>query len=168
MNKRQHFKGRIPSYWISDVLLPVIAVLILVPFLNKPMFRDEAFTFISSTQSIKSLGSEITQTNFSYVFYYSLLHIWTSMAHNIVWVRFFSLACYGGTLIAVSKIHRLVMPNSTSTVLVLFCALNPLFIQGALYARPYALSTLLSSIFIYAVLKQKKLKHSIILVIITF
>ncbi len=166
MNKRQHFKGRIPSYWISDVLLPVIAVLILVPFLNKPMFRDEAFTFISSTQSIKSLGSEITQTNFSYVFYYSLLHIWTSMAHNIVWVRFFSLACYGGTLIAVSKIHRLVMPNSTSTVLVLFCALNPLFIQGALYARPYALSTLLSSIFIYAVLKQKKLKHSIILVII--
>ena len=168
MKKKHHCKARIQSYWISDVLVPVIAVLILVPNLNKPMFRDEAFTLISSTQSINSLCSEITQTNFSYVFYYSLLHIWTLMADNIVWIRFFSLACYGGALVVVSKIYRLLMPNLTSIVVVLICALNPLFIQSALYARPYALSALLSSLFIHSVLKKRKSKHSIFLAAIFF
>jgi len=120
----------------------------LICFVNKPMFRDEAFSLYSATQSLGNLINEITKTNFVYIIYYIIGHFWVLFAKNIIWLRVLSLLAFSLSVYSVQRITLRILSRRTSFIAAIFVATNPLFIQEALYARPYALAGLLSVIFI--------------------
>ena len=137
----------------AQACIPLIATLLLVSFLNKPLFRDEAFSFSSSSQSLSGLLDELNFTNLPYAFYYLIMHFWLAFAKNIVWMRTFSIISYGLSIHYAGKIASGRFNPRIGLFVSIFVATNPLLIQVATYGRPYAFSTLIVCLFFNELLK---------------
>jgi mannosyltransferase len=145
---------RTASIWIS-----LFTVSILLLFANKPLFRDEAFSYYSSSQSLHDLVSEVKVTNIYYFSYYVTLHIWLYFAHNVIWARLFSITALGLSIYEIGLTARLLGLKSNRFLPSIFLATSPLAIQESLYLRPYALSILVSVVFINQVIIFDKSKE---------
>jgi len=143
---------KITSFRIASICISLLTVTFLMFSANKPLFRDEAFSYFSSSQTLQHLISEVKVTNIYYFPYYFVLHSWLLFAHNVVWARLFSILAFGISTYEIAKTARLLGLKSSRYLPSLFLATSPLAIQESLYLRPYSLSILIAIIFINQVI----------------
>jgi len=74
--------------------------------------------------------------------YYSILHPWSLISHSIEWARSLSVLAFGLTVFVVGHLGIRLGGRRCGVVAAIAVATNPLMVEAALNARPYALSAL--------------------------
>ncbi len=134
-----------PATRAADGMLAAIAVVAsvgLVPWLGKPMFRDEGSTLYSAHLSWTHLVQQSRVVDLVVLPYYAFLHLWVQVSGTIQWVRFLSLLAFGLTVFVVGRLGVRLGGPWCGAVAAVVVATNPLMVRAALYARPYALTAL--------------------------
>lgn len=129
----------------TNVTLAAIAVsasIGLLPWLDKPLFRDEGASLYSAHLDWTALWQQSRVVDLVLLPYYSFLHMWVEFSGNIEWVRLPSLLAYGVTVFLVGRLGYRLGGSVCGVLAAIVVATNPLMIRAALDARPYELSTL--------------------------
>ena len=131
--------------------IAVVAPLALFPSLGKSIWTDESVSLYSAHLSWSALWQQSHVVDRVFLPYYALLHVWLLINGSIEWARVLSLLAYGVTIFLVGRLGWRLAGFWCGVVGALLCATNPLMVQEALDARPYALTALfvtLSVIFL--------------------
>ena len=131
----------------------VLASAGLLPMLNKSLWVDEGASLYSAHLSWRALGQQSKVVDRVFVAYYAILHLWTGISANIEWVRLPSLIAFGFTVVIVGRLGNRLGGFSCGVIAAILTASNPLMIEAALDARPYALSALAATIAINALFR---------------
>ncbi len=148
--------GRWRSTRESNGILTAIAVaasLGLLPWLNKPMFRDEGSSLYAAHLSWSALWQQSRVVDLVVLPYYAFLHLWIQLSASIEWVRFLSLLAFTLTVFLVGHLGVRMGGAWCGVLAAVLAATNPLMVQAALYARPYALSALASTAAVIALIR---------------
>jgi mannosyltransferase len=96
--------GGSPPFRADNVGLAAIAVLAtsgLLPWLGKPLFRDEGTSLYSAHLDWGALWRQSRVVDLVLLPYYSFLHLWIELSGSIEWVRVPSLLAFGVTVFLV-------------------------------------------------------------------
>lgn len=138
-------RARIESTRLPDLFVPVIALLATftaVPWLNRPMFRDEAATIYSAHLGWSQLLRQSGHVDFVLLPYYAIMHFWLYFSGSVVWGRLFSAAAYGLTVYMTGFVATRIGGRTAGVIAAVLCATNPSMFHSAIYLRPYALGAL--------------------------
>jgi len=132
--------------------LAVAALCALVPLasLGKSLWRDEAATLYSAHLSWSALWQQSRVVDRVLLPYYVLVHVWIFVSPRIEWVRALSLLAFVATVFLVGQLGRRLGGAVAGISAGLIVGTNPLMLQSALDARPYALATLTATLAIWA------------------
>ena len=139
-----------------DVALASIAVLasvVLLHWIDKPMFRDEAASLYAAHLGWSALWRQSRVVDLVLLPYYALLHAWVLVSGSIAWVRALSLLAFGTTVYVTGRIGVRCGGVLCGLVCAVVAATNPLLVDAALYACPYALSALAATLAVAALLR---------------
>jgi mannosyltransferase len=128
------------------IAIGVIATLGLVPWLGSSIYRDEGASLYSAHLSWSNLWAQSQHVDLVVLPYYVLLHFWLLVSGTIEWARVPSLLAYGATVIVAGRIGLRVAGRWCGIITAVLTAANPLLVQRALNARPYALSALTATL----------------------
>lgn len=145
-----------PRRGVSHAIFALVAICsmaLLVPLLNKSIYRDEGATVYSARLSWSALWRESLVTDRVLLPYYALLHLWFDLSYNIDFARVLSLLAYGLTAYFVGVLATRVAGFWCGLLAVVLTCTNPLMINAALDARPYALATLVAVLSVAALLR---------------
>ena len=131
-------------------LVPTVG---LLPWLDKPMFRDEGASLYSAHLDWTALGQQSRVVDLMLLPYYSLLHLWIEISDSIEWLRFLSVLAFGLTVFIVGHLGTRLGGRRCGVVAAILVATNPLMIEGGLNARPYALSALAATASVAALIR---------------
>ncbi len=119
----------------------VIGTLCLLPWLGGSIFNDEGASLYSAHLSWSALWAQSQHVDLVFLPYYALLHLWTAISSDAAWARAPSLAAYFVTVVVIGRVGLRVGGTWCGILAALLTASNTLFVEKALNARPYALST---------------------------
>jgi uncharacterized membrane protein len=145
-----------PRRGVSNAFFAIVATCstaLLVPFLNKSIYRDEGATVYSARLSWAALWRESLVTDRVLLPYYVLLHLWFDLSYNIEFARLLSLLAYGLTAYCVGVLANRAAGFWCGLLAVVLTCSNPLMINAALDGRPYALATLVAVLSVAALLR---------------
>jgi hypothetical protein len=136
------FSRRTVSSWV--ILVPAALTLVLGGiFLGRAsMWTDEAATWFSSTQPVSGFVSNSAYVDVVFLPYYLFMHFWLGVSQSLWWMRLPSLLAGAATVQALVLLARRWLPLGWSVLAGLLLALNPLFVEWSMQARPYAATTL--------------------------
>ncbi len=134
-------------------LLGVVASAELLPMLNKSLWLDEGASLYSAHLGWGALWSQSKVVDRVLLPYYVLLHLWVEISPSIEWVRFLSVLAFGLTVVVIGLLGNRLGGLWCGVIAAVLTAANPLMIDGALDARPYALSALAVTLAIFALLR---------------
>jgi len=139
----------------NAVVLAVAAVatLGLLPWLDKPVYRDEGASLYSAHLGWSGLWQQSRVVDLVLLPYYAFLHLWIQVSDSIQWVRLPSLLAFGATVFLVGRLGLRFAGPGCGVLSAIVVATNPLMVQAALYARPYALSVLTATAASIALLR---------------
>jgi hypothetical protein len=139
---RHLFSWRTFSTWVTVV--PAALTLVLgVAFLGRAsMWTDEAATWFSSIQPVSNFVRNSTYVDVVFLPYYLFMHFWLGVSQSLWWMRLPSLLAGAATVEALVLLARRWLPLGWSVLAGLLLALNPLFAEWTIQARPYAAATL--------------------------
>lgn len=129
----------------ANVTFGAIALLAsagLAHWLGKSLWIDEAASLYSAHLSWHDLWRQSKVVDRVFLPYYAILHIWLKVSFTIQWARALSLVAYAVTLWFVGRVAFRLMGFWCGVSATILCACNPLMIDAALNARPYALTAL--------------------------
>jgi mannosyltransferase len=128
--------------------IAVLAALLIAPWLNKPMYRDEGASLYSAHLSWSALMQQSRVVDLVLLPYYVLMHFWLLASASIWWARALSLLAFSLTVFLVGWIGNRLGGRWCALVASVVLATNPLMIAAALNARPYGLTTLSATVSI--------------------
>lgn len=140
----------------TNGILAAIAVLAsmgLLPWLDKPMFRDEGASLYSAHLGWTALWQQSRVVDLVLLPYYSFLHLWIQLSDSIEWVRFLSLLAFGLTVFLVGHLGVRLGGRLCGVLAAILVATSPLLVAAALNARPYALSALAATASVVALIR---------------
>jgi hypothetical protein len=152
----ENLLGGARSNRVTNGVLATIALVAsvgLVPWLGKPMFRDEGSTLYSAHLSWTALGQQSRVVDLVVLPYYALVHLWIQVSGTIQWVRLLSLLAFGLTVFLVGRLGVRLGGPWCGVVASVALATNPLMVRAALYARPYALTALAATAAVMALVR---------------
>jgi hypothetical protein len=138
---------------IGLAVIALLAAIALLPWLDKPIFRDEGASLYSAHLSWTALWRQSHVVDLVLLPYYSFLHLWIELSGSIEWARFPSLIAFGVTILLAGRLGCRVGGRACGVVATLVVATNPLMISAALEARPYGLSVMASTAAITALVR---------------
>ncbi len=127
-------------------VLALVAALALSASLGKSIWTDEAASMYSAHLSWGALWQQSHVVDRVLLPYYALLHVWLTVSSSLQWARLLSLLAYALTVFLVGCLGYRLRGYWCGVAAVILCATNPLMVQGALDARPYALSALTATV----------------------
>jgi mannosyltransferase len=119
------------------------------------MWTDEAATWFSSIQPVPDFVRNSAYVDVVFLPYYLFMHFWLGVSQSLWWMRLPSLLAGAATVEALVLLARRWLPLGWSVLAGLLLALNPLFAELTIQARPYAAATL------FAVLSMAALASAI-------
>jgi 4-amino-4-deoxy-L-arabinose transferase-like glycosyltransferase len=137
-------------------VISLVATISLLPRLTKSMWRDEGATLYSAHLSWHALWQQSRVVDLVLLPFYSVLHLWIGVSGNIAWVRALSLLAFGLTVLVVGLVGAQLGGSWCGAISSILTATNPLMIQAALDARPYALSVLAATLAVASLFKWLK------------
>jgi hypothetical protein len=149
-------KNAVPRRGVANAIFAIVAacsMALLVPLLNKSIYRDEGATVYSARLSWAALWRESLVTDRVLLPYYVLIHLWFDLSYNIDFARALSLLAYGLTAYFVGLLAARVAGFWCGLLAVVLTCTNPLMINAALDGRPYALATMVAVLSVAALLK---------------
>ena len=152
---RQVFSWRAVSTWITVVPAALTLVLGGIFLGRGSMWTDEAATWFSSIQPVSDFVRNSTHVDVVFLPYYLFMHFWLGVSQSLWWMRLPSLLAGTATVEALVLLARHWLPLGWSVLAGLLLALNPLFTEWSMQARPYAAATL------FAVLSTAALVNAI-------
>ena len=120
---------------LAALVAPLIA-------LDKSMWRDEGATMFSVHLPWSELWQQSHVVDRVLLFYYSVIHAWIAVSGSIEWVRLLSVMAFGFTVYLSGRIGDRLGGVWCAAVGAVAVGANPLLINSAVQARPYALATL--------------------------
>ena len=106
------------------------------------MWTDEAATWFSSIQPVSHFVRNSTYVDVVFLPYYLFMHSWLGVSQSMWWMRLPSLLAGAATVAALVLLARRWLPLGWSVLAGLLLALNPLFAEWTIQARPYTAATL--------------------------
>jgi len=106
------------------------------------MWTDEAATWFSSIQPVSHFVRNSTYVDVVFLPYYLFMHFWLGVSQSLWWMRLPSLLAGAATVAALVLLARRWLPLGWSVLAGLLLALNPLFAEWTIQARPYTAATL--------------------------
>lgn len=136
-----------PRDWSAlATVFPAVLLLILGGiFLGRAsMWWDESFTWISSIQPVSEIVKSATHNgDILFLPYYLFMHFWLEISQSLWWMRLPSLLLGAATVQALVLLARRWLSLAWSVLAGLLLALNPMFVEYSIAARPYTAATLL-------------------------
>ena len=140
---------------ITFLSIGVLASAELLPMLDKSLWIDEGASLYSAHLSWSALWHQSKVVDGVFLAYYAVLHLWVEISANIEWVRFLSVIAFGLTVVVIGHLGNRLGGFWCGVIAAVLTAANPLMIDAALDARPYALSALAATIAIYSLLRWR-------------
>jgi hypothetical protein len=137
----------------SLAAIAVLAISGLLPWLGKPLFRDEGASLYSAHLDWSALWRQSRVVDLVLLPYYSFLHLWIEVSGSIEWVRVPSLLAFGVTVFLVGRLGCRLGGSACGVVAAILVGTNPLMISAALDARPYGLSAMASTAAVVALIR---------------
>ena len=134
-------------------LIALTAAAGLSPWLGKSLWRDEGASLYSARLGWGQLWRQSNVVDRVLLPYYSLLHLWLTISYSVQWARTLSLAAYAVTIFLVGYLGTRYFGLWCGSVAAVAAAANPLLIQAALDARPYALATMFATASVVSLLR---------------
>jgi hypothetical protein len=133
---------RTASTWVT--VSPAVLTLVLGgAFLDRgSLGTDEASTWISSIQTIPHIVRNSTYVDGMFLPYYLFMHFWLKASWSLWWMRLPSLLAGAAAVAALALLARRWLPPGWSMLAGFLLALNPLFVEFTMEARPYTAATL--------------------------
>ena len=139
---RHLFSWRTFSTWVT-VVPAALTLLLGGAFLGRAsMWTDEAATWFSSIQPVSHFVRASTYVDVVFLPYYLFMHFWLGVSQSLWWMRLPSLLAGAATVEALVLLARRWLPLGWSVLAGLLLALNPLFAEWTIQARPYTAATL--------------------------
>jgi mannosyltransferase len=120
------------------------------------MFRDEGASLYSAHLKWSALWQQSLVVDRVVLPYYWFLHVWLSISHTIEWARLPSLIAFAITVFIVGCLGERLGGTWCGVLASVVCATNPLMVDAALDARPYALGTLAATLSVAALLRWRE------------
>ena len=121
----------------------LLAAVLRVLALNKPLYIDEIVTITVGVQPLDRMGAVMRQIDASPVLYPLLLHAWMSVARTDAWVRGLSALFGVLTVGTVFLLGRRCFSPQVGLAAAFIMAISPPHIHYAQYVRSYSLLSLL-------------------------
>lgn len=121
--------------------------------LGKSLWIDEAASLYSAHLSWHDLWRQSMVVDRVLLPYYAILHIWLKVSFTIQWARALSLIAYAFTIWFVGRVAFRLMGFWCGVAATVLCACNPLMVDAALSARPYALTALAATLSVSFLLR---------------
>jgi mannosyltransferase len=154
MNGPEASKGsRAPS--ITLWLIGVLAGAGMLPMLSKSLWIDEGASLYSARLSWSGLWRQSQVVDRVFLAYYAVLHLWVTFSLSIEWVRFLSVIAYALSVVVIGHIGNRCAGLRCGVIAAILTAANPLMIDAALDARPYAPAALAVTLAIYSLLRWR-------------
>jgi len=106
------------------------------------IWTDEAATWFTSIQPVSYIVRNSTYVDVVFLPYYLFMHCWLGISQSLWWMRLPSLLAGTATIAALVLLARRWLPLGWSVLAGLLLALNPLFAEWTIQARPYTAATL--------------------------
>ena len=148
------YLGRHPGLLVG-VVVGVTSSLLVARDVSKPIFRDEGSSLYSAHLPWSDLWQQSRLVDVVMLPYYALLHLWVQVSSSIEWARSLSLLAYGLTVLLVAVLAGRLSGFAGAVVASLVVATNPLMVGAALSARPTALSALVATCAVAALLRWR-------------
>jgi mannosyltransferase len=116
--------------------------------LNKSLWLDQGASLYSAHLSWSALWSQSKVVDRVFLPYYVLLHLWIEVSASIEWIRLLSVIAFGLTVVVIGHLGNRLGGFWCGVVAAVLAAANPLMINAALDARPYAISALAATVAI--------------------
>lgn len=145
----ERLRARTATTKPSQLLLAgaaIVAASTTLPWMNRPMFRDEAATIYSAHLSWSHLLQQSRHVDFVLLPYYALMHVWFMASGRVEWGRLLSAAAFGLTVYLTGRIATRIGGAVAGLIAVILCATNPSMFHSGIYLRPYALSALAATL----------------------
>jgi mannosyltransferase len=133
--------------------IAVVSSLALVTSLGKSIWTDEAVSLYSAHLSWSALWQQSHVVDRVFLPYYALLHLWLLINGSIEWARVLSLLAYALSVFFVGRLAYRLAGFWGGVAAAVLCATNPLMVQEALDARPYALTALFATLSVTFLLR---------------
>ena len=117
------------------------------------LWTDEAATWVSSTQPVSNIIANSSHVDVIFLPYYLFMHFWLGASQSLWWMRLPSLVTGAGAVAALGLLARRWLPPIWSVLAGLLLALNPLFVQFTMQARPYTAATMFAVLSTAALVK---------------
>lgn len=126
--------------------IALVSLLVLVTSLGKSIWTDESVSLYSAHLSWSALWQQSHVVDRVFLPYYALLHLWLLINGSIEWARVLSLLGFALCVFFVGRLAHRLGGFWCGVVAAVLCATNPLMVQEALDARPYALTALFATL----------------------
>lgn len=140
---------------ITFLSIGVLASAELLPTLNKSLWLDEGSSLYSAHLSWSALWHQSRVVDRVFLAYYAVMHLWVEISASIEWVRFLSVIAFALTIVLIGHLGDRLGGYWCGVIAAVLTAANPLMIDAALDARPYALSALAATVAIYSLLRWR-------------
>jgi len=127
----------------------------MLPFLGKSLSRDEGASLYSAHLSWSVLWRQSSVVDRVILPYYALLHLWVEISGSIEWIRLLSVIAFGVSVVLVGHLGNRLGGFWCGVTAATLTASNPLMIDAALDARPYALSALAGTVAVYSLFRWR-------------
>jgi len=142
--------ARPASHWPPLLLILVVAALLRVAALDKPLYIDEIVTITVANQPIDRMAAVMRQIDASPALYPLLLHGWMLVSHADAWVRLLSALCGWLAVVALFGLTARAFGRHVALAATAIMAISPGHVEYAQYVRSYSLFTLLVTLQIWA------------------
>jgi hypothetical protein len=136
--------------WLALILL--VAALLRLIGLDKPLYVDEISTITVAAQPLDRMGAVMRQIDASPALYPLLLHGWMKVSRADAWMRLLPALCGILAVLASALVTRRAFGPRAGLAAAAVMAIAPAHIHYSQYVRSYSLFTLLVSVHVGVVM----------------
>ena len=144
-------------------LLIIVFVIIEIPYINRPLYWDEAWSYGPAVDAMYRHGPSLMPTSISAwlsrghpLFFYFISSLWmTIFGNNMIAIHLFFILISILLIVFVFKTTTFVNNKKAGIFASIIIVSIPLFLSQATFLLPEMLIALLSTMYVYYYLKQK-------------
>ena len=146
------------SFFRLGVAAAVVVALVLESFrlANSGLTFDEAATITYARLDFAHLFEALQSSDAFFGTYYAWMHLWMHIGESEAALRWFSVFCAAGAVVAMSFFARRIAGTNAGIAAGILTATSPLLFDVARQARPYALLVLVAALSSLAFLRASE------------